>query len=150
MKEFFEIGVRYNRPKDDGFSCRVSELYLVKACSFAEAEACITKQFVGLRPDADFEVVTVKRSNISELSINQFKKENSGDNKFYKIKVNWITIDEKTSADKRIPMYYLVYACSLAAAHSAIREYLAGSLSDFDVATVDESKIVGVYGYTEV
>ena len=58
--------------------------------------------------------------------------------------MNWIDLDEKTSKEKRTPQHYLVAAGSLYAAHDVIRQYLHGSLRDYDVATVDESKIVDV------
>lgn len=145
MAEYFEVGVRYDRTNVKGVKVKVTEQYLVDAMSFTEAEARIIAE-VGATASDDFKVMTVKRSQISEITID--KHANSDDDRFYKVKINWITIDEKTMKEKRTPKYYLVSAVSLDAAHDVIRQYLQGYLLDYDVATVDESKIVDVFIHT--
>lgn len=160
-KEYFEVGVRYDRTNENGIKVKVTELYLVDAMSFTEAEARITAEVAQYSTSGDFKVMTIKRSQISEITIDKFgiaskvaadaqkltgenKHANSDVDRFYKVKVNWIDIDEKSAKEKRTPQYYLVAAGSLDAAHDVIRQHLRGTLRDYDVATVDESKIVDV------
>ena len=161
MAEYFEVGVRYERNNENGTKTKVTEQFLVDAMSFTEAEARITDEIAQYSTSGDFKVMTIKRSQISEITIDKYglasevaaeAKKLTGENKhansevdrFYKVKVNWIDLDEKTLKEKRSPQYYLVAAGSLDAAHDVIRQYLHGSLRDYDVATVDESKIVDV------
>ena len=142
MAEYFEVGVRYDRTIEKGLQVKVTEQYLVDAMSFTEAEARITDEIAQYSTSGDFKVMTIKRSQISEITID--KHANSEVDRFYKVKVNWINIDEKTQKEKRNPQYFLVAAGSLDAAHDVIRQYLNGCMLDYDVATVDESKIVDV------
>lgn len=142
MAEYFEVGVRYDRTNEKGMQVKVTEQYLVDAMSFTEAEARITAEVAQYYTSGDFKVMTIKRSQISEITID--KNANSDVYRYYKVKVNWIGIDEKTLKEKRTTQYYLVAAGSLEAAHDVIRQYLRVSFSEFDVATVDESKIVDV------
>lgn len=142
MAEYFEVGVRYERTNENGTKTKVTEQFLVDAMSFTEAEARITDEIAQYSTSGDFKVMTIKRSQISEITID--KHANSEVDRFYKVKVNWIDLDEKTLKEKRTPQHYLVAAGSLDAAHDVIRQYLHGSLRDYDVATVDESKIVDV------
>lgn len=142
MAEYFEVGVRYDRTIEKGLQVKVTEQYLVDAMSFTEAEARITAEVSQYSTSGDFKVMTIKRSQISEITID--KHDNSCVDRLYKVKVNWINIDEKTQKEKRNPQYFLVAAGSLDAAHDVIRQYLNGCMLDYDVATVDESKIVDV------
>ena len=73
---------------------KVSEPYLVDAWSFTEAEARIIKEMTPFI-SGDFSVANIKRANISELFMDE-----TGD-KWYKCKVNFITLDEKSGAEKR-------------------------------------------------
>lgn len=161
MAEYFEVGVRYDRTNENGIPVKVTEQYLVDAMSFTEAEARITSEVAQYYTSGDFKVMTIKRSQISEITIDKYgiasdvaseakkltgenKHANSDVDRFYKVKVYWINFDEKTLKEKRTPQYYLVAAGSLDAAHDVIRQYLHGTVRDYDVATVDESKIVDV------
>ena len=62
----YECGVRYERTMENGMTKKVTELYLVDALSFAEAEGRITNE---MEPyiSGEFDVVTIKRTNISEI-----------------------------------------------------------------------------------
>lgn len=42
--KLFECGIRYDKTMDDGIRRRVTELYIVDALSFTEAEKRITKE----------------------------------------------------------------------------------------------------------
>ena len=88
----YECGIRYERTMPNRMSKKVTELYLVDACSFAEAEGRITKE---MEPfiSGDFDVVTIKRTNYSEIV------ENGADSadKWFKAKLMFVTYDEKTA-----------------------------------------------------
>lgn len=70
------------------------------------------------------------------------------DTRWYKAKVTFITIDEKTEKEKRSPVYYLVEGCSLASARENIDQVMTGTMIDYDVVGVNETKIVDVFEYT--
>lgn len=138
----YECGVRYERTMPNGMSKKVTELYLVDACSFAEAEGRITKE---MEPyiSGDFDVVTIKRTNYSEIV------ENGADSadKWFKAKLMFVTYDEKTAKEKKQAVYFIVKASDINNAHICVVEHMKGSVMDFEIATLDETKIMDIFRY---
>ena len=138
----YECGIRYERTMPNGMSKKVTELYLVDACSFAEAEGRITKE---MEPyiSGDFDVVTIKRTNYSEIV------ENCADSadKWFKAKLMLVTFDEKTSKEKKQAVYFIVKASDINNAHTVVVEHMKGSVMDFEIATLDETKIMDIFRY---
>ena len=96
MATWFECKVKYDKMTEDGSQKTVTEPYLVDALSFTEAEARITEEITPFI-SGEFKVTAVKRTNTAEI----FWKE--GGDKWYKVKVNFCTIDEKTGKEKKTP-----------------------------------------------
>ena len=94
MHNWFECKVSYEKMLENGMQKKVTEPYLVDALSFTEAEARIIEE---IRPfiTGEFTVTDIKRARLSELFFNE-----NGD-RFYKIKVYFITLDEKSGAEKK-------------------------------------------------
>lgn len=138
----YECGIRYERTMPNGMSKKVTELYLVDACSFAEAEGRITKE---MEPyiSGDFDVVTIKRTNYSEIV------ENGADSadKWFKAKLMFVTFDEKTAKEKKQAVYFIVKASDINNAHICVVEHMKGSVMDFEIATLDETKIMDIFRY---
>ena len=138
----YECGVRFEKTMENGLTRKVTELYLVDALSFAEAEGRITKE---MEPyiSGDFDVVTIKRTNISEIV------ENAVDaaDKWFKAKLNFITIDEKTDREKKQAVHFIVRATDINNAHSVVVEHMKGSVMDYEISTLDETKIMDLFRY---
>lgn len=111
----YECGVRYERTMENGMTKKVTELYLVDALSFAEAEGRITNE---MEPyiSGDFDVVTIKRTNISEIVEGL-----STADKWFKAKLMYnITIDEKTGKEKKQAVHFIVRASDINNATSVL------------------------------
>ena len=136
----YECGVRYEKTADNGMTKKVTELYLVDACSFAEAEGRITQE---MQPyiSGDFDVVTIKRTNYSEIV------ENDAGDKWFKAKLMFITIDEKSSKEKKQAVHFIVHASDIDNAHRVVVEHMKGSVMDYEIATLDETKIMDLFRY---
>ena len=138
----YECGVRFEKTMENGLTRKVTELYLVDALSFAEAEGRIAKK---MEPyiSGDFDVVTIKRTNISEIV------ENAVDaaDKWFKAKLNFITIDEKTGREKKQAVHFIVRATDINNAHSVVVEHMKGSVMDYEISTLDETKIMDLFRY---
>ena len=91
---WFTTKVRYEKTRENGSLKTITEPYLVDALSFTEAEARITNEMMPYTSGA-FSVSAVKRSNISEIFWDE-----DGDH-FYKAKINLITLDENTGAERK-------------------------------------------------
>ena len=140
MHNWFECKISYDKVMENGMQKKVTEPYLVDALSFTEAEARIIEE---VRPfiSGEFTVTDVKRARLAELFFNE-----NGD-RFYKIKVCFITLDEKTAAEKRIPAQMLAQASDLKEAVAVLEEGMKGTMADYVIASVSETMIMDVFPY---
>ncbi len=138
MPCYIETKIRYEKIAESGKVKKVTEPYLVDALSFSEAESRITEE---MKPyiSGDFTVSAVKKSNISEI----FRDEN-GD-RWYQVVVAFITIDEKTACEKRSNSYIMVQASDFRNALENFLDGMKGTLADFEIVSISETKIMEVY-----
>ncbi|MBQ2436383.1 MAG: DUF4494 domain-containing protein [Bacteroidaceae bacterium] len=142
MNKWFECKVKYEKTMENGLVKKVSEPYLVDAISFTEAE----KRFIEeIRPfmTGEFEVSDIKRVNYSEVFYNDAE---SAD-RWFKCKLSFITLDEKSGAEKRTNSYALVQAADLREAIKHLDEQMKGTIMDYQIAAVTETMIMDVYPY---
>ena len=138
MAQWFECKVRYDKLMENGMQKKVNEPYMVDALSFTEAEARIIEEetpFIS----GDFSVSAVKRTNISEI----FWDETA--DKWYHVKVNFITLDEKTAVEKKTTTHILVAANDFRGALDNFMEGMKGTMADFEINTIQETLIMDVY-----
>lgn len=140
---WFICKIRYEKTMDDGLQKKVTEQYVVDALSFTEAEARIIEQMSSYI-SGEFDVVEIDRCVFKEVF---FSDEDTAD-KWYKAKLKFITIDEKTDKEKKTPVYYLVQAGSFEGARKNIDEVMGGMMIDYIIDTVGETKIMDVFEYT--
>ena len=133
----FEVGVRMERTLESGKVAKVVEQFVVDALSFTEAETRIISE-VGAY-GTDIEVVTMKRSRCTELVGDGCKE------KWFKAKVNYITVNEKTGKERKTPYYYFVNAETIADAKSTVDDFFRGTIIDYSIATLDETKVLDVF-----
>ena len=72
-------------------------------------------------------------------------EQNNTDTRWYKAKLQFITIDEKTEKEKRTNVTYLVQACSLHNALDNIDTVMKGTMIDYVQANVGETQLVDVF-----
>lgn len=140
--QWFICKVRYEKMQEDGMQKMVNEPYLVDALSFSEAEARITEEITPYM-QGDFSVSAVKRTNISEIFFN----EDTSADKYYKIKAAFISINERTLAEKRSNTNYLVQAKDLVDALNSFQAGMKGTMADYEIVSVSETAIMDVYSY---
>lgn len=136
---WFEVKVCYEKQTDKGTSKKVKEAYVVDALSFSEAEKRITEEMEAYC--SDFDVVEEKIAGYGEI----FFTDNAEDDKWYKCKLQFITIDEKTEKEKRSNVYYLVQGATLEKARKNIDEVMSGTMIDYVIASVSETTIMDVF-----
>lgn len=136
---FYECGVRYDKIAEDGSTKKVTELYIVDALSFTEAESRIIDEMAPYI-NGEFDVVTIKRTRYSEFVDNPKAVVS-----YYKVKIVWITVDEKTEKEKKTAVYWLVPADNIGEARKIVMEQLGSSTIDFEIKTLDETKYIDVF-----
>ena len=142
--DWFECRIRYEKTMDDGLQKKVTETYVVDALSFTEAEQRIIEE-MSLFISGEFEVSDIKRAVYKEIF---FADEDSAD-RWYKAKLQFITIDEKTEKEKRSSVVYLVNAGTLNGAVKNIDEVMGGTMIDYVIAAMAETTLVDVFEYTK-
>lgn len=137
MALYFETSVKYDKIVENGAMKKVTEKFLVDALSFAEAEARTTEERAPYM-SGDFDVSTAKKTKISEIF-------NLGTDRFYLVKVGFITLDEKTAAEKRSISQILVGANSFDEALQIFKDGMKGSIADYEIVSLSETQILEVY-----
>lgn len=140
MHTWFECRVRYDKTLENGMQKKVTEPYLVDALSFTEAEARIIKEITPFI-NGEFEIANIKKARINEMFFDE-----SGD-KWFRAKVNFITLDERSGMEKRTPSYMMVQANDTAGAMKGLVQGMLGTLADYEVEAITETKIMDVYPY---
>ena len=140
--EWFECKIRYEKVMEDGLQKRVSENYVVDALSFSEAEERIIEEMSSYI-SGEFDVIDIKKASYKEIF---FADEDMAD-KWYKAKLQFITIDEKTDKEKRSAVNYLVNAGSFNGAVRNIEAVMSGTMIDYIIASVAEATLMDVFEY---
>lgn len=139
---WFECKIRYEKVQEDGTQKKVTEQYTVDALSFSEAEQRIIEEMSSYI-SGQFEVTDVKKAPYKEV----FFSDNEQDDRWYRAKLVFITIDEKTEKEKRSNVTYLVQAGSLDKAVKNVNEVMAGTMIDYEKSNIAETKTLDVFEY---
>lgn len=137
---WFETKVKYQKTMEDGSEKVVSEAYVVDALSFTEAESAIIDE-MSVYVSGELKVSGIGKAGYGEI----FFSDVDDDDKWYKAKLQFITIDEKSEKEKRSNVTYLVQAKSLARALRYIDEVMGKTMIDYDVVGLNETKLMDVF-----
>lgn len=139
---WFECKIKYDKTQEDGLIKSVTDSYLVDALSFTEAESRFVEE---MKPyiSGEFVVTDIKRAKIAEL----VESVDASDDRWYKAKVAFITLDEKTGAEKRTAQFQYIQAKDFATALSNLQKNMQGTLGDWVVVAMQETPIVDVFRY---
>ena len=142
MNNWFECKVTYDRTGEDGMIKKVTEPYMVDALSFTEAESRICKECQAYAT-GEFTVSAVKRCKIAEMFFNEDLQEY----KWFRCRVNYVSVDEEKGVEKRIAQTMMVQAVDFQDAVKALVKGMDSSVCDYEIASITETKIIDVYKY---
>lgn len=137
---WYETRINYQKTMEDGSEKVVNELYVVDALSCTEAETSVIEE-MSYCISGDSAVTSAKKTNYNEI----FFSDLDDDDKWYKAKLQFITIDERTEKEKRSNVTYLVQAKSLARALRYVDEVMGKTLNDYDIVGLNETKVFDVF-----
>lgn len=140
VANWFECKIQYEKVMEDGLQKKVVEQYVVNALSYAEAEARITEE-LKCYVSGEFEVKDLKKAAFKEVA---FSEDPSAD-RYYRAKLDFILLDEKTEREKRSRVQYLVQAKSLRDAMKNVEEMMGGTMINFETCAVEETKFLDVF-----
>lgn len=142
MHTWFEVKIRYEKVMENGMQKKVTEPYLFDALSFTESEGKCIEEMTPFISE-EFTVSDIKRANYSEIF---FSDEESAD-RWFKCKLVFITLDEKSGVEKRTSTHVLVQAADLRDAVKKLDEGMKGTMADYQIASISETDIIDVYPY---
>ena len=141
---WFETKIRYDKTMEDGRSKKVTEVYTVEALSFTEAESVITEEMLHYI-SGEFDVKAITRAPYGEI----FFSDADSDDRWYRARLAFITIDEKAEKEKRSNVVYLVQAESLDKARQYVKDVMAKTMVDYEVISISETPIMDVFEKTK-
>lgn len=140
---WFECKIRYDRLTDEGLSKKVTEQYVVDALSYTEAEKNIIRFAAEIIPEV-IEIRAIKEATYSEIFFSEDDAE-----KWYKTKISFISIDERTGKERRTNILYLVQANDISNAISNVKEIMSKSMSDYSIQSMALTQILDVFEHNE-
>lgn len=135
---WYNVKTRYQGTTEDGITRAITEEYLTAALSFTEAETK-TSEGALLYGLEEFDVIAMSRTKFSEIVYGDKEAD-----KWFKCKINFITIDERSGRVKSHPVFFCVNADTALEAHHTLDNHLKTTLFDYTVEQVDETKIIEV------
>lgn len=141
MATWFSVRVVYDAKNEKGMSVKRKEMYLIDALSFTEAEARVIGE-VTPYTDGELRVTAMKLENIAEIFNSDIE-----DGKWYRIKVQFASLDEKSGKERKDAHIYLVIGNSTEDATKRMHERMKGTLADYTVHTVSETQYMDVFFY---
>ena len=134
MNEWFECKVRYEKTLENGLVKKVTEPYLVDALSFTEAERRFIEEIEPFM-SGEFQVTDIKRAKYAEL----FETDEDA--------AAFITLDEKSGAEKKSNQNMLIQASDLRDAVKRLDKGMEGTMADYEIASIAETPIMDVFHY---
>ncbi|MDG5798945.1 DUF4494 domain-containing protein [Marinilabiliaceae bacterium ANBcel2] len=143
MNRWFECKVKYVRiDEQSGKDKKVSEVYLIDAVSFTDAECRINSELEQL-VSGEFQVTDIKKAIYSDVFMN-----GEGD-RWYKCKIKYSSVDESAGKEKQVTNQMLILANDLQGALENLSHSLSGMMVDYVITSIVESTIVDVIPYKE-
>lgn len=138
MSKWFVCAVENEEMQSNGRNKKVTKKYLVDAMSFTEAETRIIEEVTPFI-SGEFEVRAVAKENISEMF------ENPEYDKWFKAKVAFISLDEKSGMEKKTFATMYVQAPDFKKAVELLNEGMKGTMSDWAICAMAETAIEDIY-----
>lgn len=142
MGNWFECKICYKKVLENGLEKTVTESYIVDALSFSEAEAKIIRE-MAVFISGEFEVSDIKKAKYSEI----FTTKMESADRWFKVKLQFITLDEKSGVEKKTSSNVLVQAADLRDAIKKLDAGMKETMVDYIISSVVETMIMDVYPY---
>ena len=137
MANYFEVKITFDKTLENGKEKKVTECYIVNAVSFTDAEAKVIHHVQDVITGL-YKVKSIRKYKVAEIVPSEL-----GDT-YFKCKLNFITLDEKSGSEKKTAVYMLVDAENLDKAKTMLVEHMKSTMSDYSIEKIEETKIVDV------
>ncbi|MBP5365470.1 MAG: DUF4494 domain-containing protein [Bacteroidales bacterium] len=139
MQTLFECKISYQKiDEKTGLEKKVTEAYLFDALTYTEAEERAhrtMREYIS----GEFAVSSIRKAKFAEIL-----PSDDGD-RWYRCKVSFLSVDEKSGREKRISNAVLVSASGIKDCCDKIVKGMNGNTDDFEINQVMESSIVDFF-----
>lgn len=142
MAIWFEAKIRYDKMGENGMVRKVTEPYLVDSVTCMNAEEIVVEkvaQFIS----GEFEVKSVKKTAIAEI----FYDDSDYADKWYLVKFDFISLDEKSGREKKSRNLILVQAGDFENALGRFQDGMKGVMADYRIQSISETSYMDVFPY---
>ena len=139
VSKYYEVKIQYQKMLEDGKEKKVTEQYVVEALSFTEAEKRITEEMYSYIHDS-FDVVAEKIAPYYEILIS----DRIEDDKWFLIKISFVTLDEKTAKEKKTNQRLLVQADTSQTALEYTKKLFDSSMTDYTIDAGQDTPTIEV------
>lgn len=140
MTIWYTCKVKYNKEGEDGLLKQTTDVFLVDAVTYTEAETRINEIAARDIP-GEFSVTQISKTNIAEV-INYEDAET-----WFKCKVTYSTVDGDSEKEVKINTYIMVCALHVKQAFERIEKHFEGMLVPYDIPSITQTNILEVYPY---
>jgi hypothetical protein len=141
MAIWFKTTIKYQKQEESGKVSNITEHYLVDAMSFTEAEARLYFELGSTI--RDFRLTSISKFNLQDL----FHYDDQ--DTWFKTKVVYVSVDEKSGKEKKVSNIILVSAADVKQAYDRITESLSTMLVPFEITDVNKTSITEILPYIE-
>lgn len=141
MSSWYQGKIRYQKIDENDKTTKITEVYLVDAVSYTEAEARIYQNVAANTPD--FQLFGLSKMKLAEVHFVE-----DGADKFFKLKVNFISYDEKTQKEKSTGFNMLINAENPREAYDLMCERM-GTIEDYKITDINLTNILEIIPYEE-
>lgn len=131
---YFEVGLRYSSVSESGLVKVKTDKFLVRCRTFSEAEEAAYKYGMD-----DMLVVSIRATKAEELVYDKSSEASI----IYLVRYSVITLDEKTAKEKKERHSVYLQSSSVEDANQAFKAYMKGSILDYSIDSITETKIYG-------
>lgn len=142
MALWYETTLHYEKAMENGSEKCVTEKFLVDAITLTDAEATTierTKDRVG----GEYCATSAKRTKISEV----FFDPSDYADRFWLVKVGFLTLDEKSGKEKCSIQQMIVQAGDFHNALAVFEEKMRGTMADFRIVALQETQYMDCFAY---
>lgn len=137
---WFEIKFCYDKTSDNGVTKKTTETYVVEALSFTEAEKKICDEMMDYVP-GEYCVKAISIARYKEVWFSDVDT----DDKWFKAKLQFITINETTNKEKKTNIFYLVQAGDMDKAKKYIDDEMSQTMMDYKIVSIKETAVMDVF-----
>lgn len=142
-KTYFEVKVNYETFNEEGKTVKKSELYVLNANKFAEAESRILNE-LSHSNIFNLKIKTIKETNYIDIHTDSKISTRLLTPPWFKCQVNTVLVDPDTGKQTIDKHYRLVQAENTDLALKRTHELEEGQVLDYEIPSVSETAVVDV------